>query len=420
MSETSGEKSDANIDADTPAERPPTPAPLKIDYAPHWGLDSGVIHLNHGAFGACPRRVLHAQDAFRRQLEANPVRFVGRELPGLMAHARAELASFVGADAPNLVFVPNTTTGVNAVLGSLDLQPGDAILVNSQGYGPCTLAARAIAAQKGARLITAELPFNPTSADALHDALINAVTPQTRIALFDHVTSPTALMLPAARIAKSLRDRGVLSLIDGAHAPGMIPLDLNTLGADFYVGNCHKWLCSPRGAAFLHVAPEHQATTRPPVFSHGAGLPDDDPQRFQSEFGWMGTYDVTSYLSVPAAIDFLRALVPGGWPALMAHNHRMALLGRDLVCDALGIDPPAPDDLLGSMAALPLPDRPGPPVDFPREVDPLQQALFEEAGIEIAVMTWPAHPHRLLRLSCQLYTTEDDLQKLADALSTMI
>ncbi|TXD33497.1 aminotransferase class V-fold PLP-dependent enzyme [Lujinxingia vulgaris] len=414
------EKSDANIDAETTAESSATHAPLKIDYAPHWGLDSGVIHLNHGSFGACPRRVLHAQDALRRQLEANPVRFVGRELPGLMAHARAELANFVGADAPNLVFVPNTTTGVNAVLGSLDLQPGDEILVTSQGYGPCTLAARTIAAQKGARVISAELPFHPTSADALHDALIAAVTQKTRIALFDHVTSPTALILPAARIAKSLRERGVLSLIDGAHAPGMIPLDLNTIGADFYVGNCHKWLCSPRGAAFLHVTPEHQATTRPPVFSHAAGMADDDPQRFQAEFGWMGTYDVTSYLSVPAAIDFLRALVPGGWPALMARNRRMALVGRDLVCEVLGIVPPAPDDLLGSMAALPLPDRSGPPINFPLEVDPLQQALFEQAGIEIAVMTWPAHPHRLLRLSCQLYTTENDLQTLADALASLI
>ena len=414
------EKSDANIDVEPADESPSPAAPLKIDYAPHWGLDSGVIHLNHGAFGAVPRRVMHLREELQRQIEANPVRFVSRELPGLMAHARAELASFVGADAPNLVFVPNTTTGVNAVLGSLDLQPGDAILVNSQGYGPCTLAARTIASQKGARVITADLPFNPTSADALHDALIDAVTPQTRIALFDHVTSPTALILPAERITNSLRERGVLSLIDGAHAPGMIPLDLNAIGADFYVGNCHKWLCSPRGAAFLHVAPEHQATTRPPVFSHAAGLPDDDPQRFQAEFSWMGTYDMTSYLSVPAAIDFMRALVPGGWPALMAHNHRMALRGRDLVCEALGIDAPVPDELLGSMAALPLPDRSGPPIDFPREVDPLQQALFEEAGIEIAVMTWPAHPHRLLRLSCQLYTTEDELQTLADTLSALI
>lgn len=414
------EKRDANIDVESADESPSPAAPLKIDYAPHWGLDSGVIHLNHGAFGAVPRRVMHIREDLQRQVEANPVRFVSRELPGLMAHARAELASFVGADAPNLVFVPNTTTGVNAVLGSLDLQPDDAILVNSQGYGPCTLAARTIASQKGAHVITADLPFNPTSADALHDALIDAVTPQTRIALFDHVTSPTALILPAERITNSLRERGVLSLIDGAHAPGMIPLNLNAIGADFYVGNCHKWLCSPRGAAFLHVAPEHQAQTRPPVFSHAAGLADDDPQRFQAEFSWMGTYDMTSYLSVPAAIDFLRALVPGGWPALMAHNHRMALRGRDLVCEALGIDAPVPDELLGSMAALPLPDRSGPPVDFPREVDPLQQALFEEAGIEIAVMTWPAHPHRLLRLSCQLYTTEDELKTLADTLSALI
>ncbi|RAL20032.1 aminotransferase [Lujinxingia litoralis] len=404
-----------------PAEGGGVPAgPLRIDYAPHFHLDSGAIHLNHGAFGACPRRVLHAQSELRARMESNPVRFIGRELFGLMANARAELASFVGAPAPDLVFVPNTTTGVNAVLRSLALQPGDEILVSDQGYGPAVLAARAIAAEQGAHVRVASLPFAPTSANALHDALIDALTPRTRLVMIDHITSPTALILPVARIARSLRERGVLTLIDGAHAPGMIPLNLAEIDADFYVGNCHKWLCSPRGAAFLHVAPHLQSRVRPPVLSHGAALAEDDPQRFQAEFGWMGTYDVTSYLSVPVAIDFLRALVPGGWPALYERNHRLALYGRDRLCQVLGIAPPAPDDLVGAMVSLPLPESPHPPVNFPAEVDPLQDALWRAAGIEIAVMSWPAHPGRLLRLSCQLYTTEEQLDTLADTLSTLL
>ncbi|MBM3986024.1 MAG: aminotransferase class V-fold PLP-dependent enzyme, partial [Planctomycetes bacterium] len=216
-----------------------------------------------------------------------------------------------------------------------------------------------------------------------------------------------------------LQARGVDVLVDGAHAPGMLPLDLSRLGAAYYTGNAHKWLCAPKGCALLHVRADRQAGLAPLVTSHGANSPRTDRSRFQLEFDWPGTHDPTPYLVLPEALQFLGGLLPGGWPALQAANRSLALRARDLLCAALGVPPPAPDTLLGSLAAVPLPDGDGRPLGPPSFLDPLQERLFREHAIEVPVFTWPARPQRLIRVAAQAYNTPAQYERLAGALGMM-
>ncbi len=382
-----------------------------------WTLDPAVIFLNHGSFGACPRPVLEAQQRLRDELEREPVRFLARELEERLDAARAALADFVGADPDGLAFVHNATTGVNTVLRSLALEPGDEVLTTDHLYPACRNAVEAVAGQAGARVVVARVPFPLGGADQAVEAILAAVTPRTRLAVLDHVTSPTGLVLPVARLVAALAGRGVETLVDGAHAPGMVPLDLRAIGAAWYVGTCHKWLCAPKGAAFLHVRRDRRAGIHPLVVSHGARSPRTDRPRFRLEFDWTGTDDPTAYLAVPEAIRVLGAALPGGWPAVMARNRALALEARRLLGAALGVAPPCPDEMVGALAALPLPEG-GPPA--PPAPDPLQDALLERFRIEVPVIAWPAPPRRLLRVSAQLYNDAADYRRLAAALRVLL
>jgi isopenicillin-N epimerase len=385
-----------------------------------FGLDPEVVFLNHGSFGACPRAVLAHQQALRERLEAEPVRFMIRELPPLLESARASVAAFVGADPQDLVFVPNATTGVNTVLRSVELAPGDELLVTDHAYGACRNALDAVAEARGARVVCARVPFPLTSPAQVRDAVLAAVGPRTRLALIDHVTSPTALVLPVAELVAALSERGVDTLVDGAHAPGVVPLDLSSLGAAYYVANGHKWLCAPKGAGFLHVRRDRQRGLRPLVISHGAGAPAGERSRMQQEFGWTGTDDPTAVLCLPVAIDLLGSLLAGGWPALRARNHELALAARDRLCDALGCAPPAPDAMLGAMASLPLPDGDGLSPVPPFGIDSLQESLWREHRIEVPVMSWPRAPRRVLRVSAQLYNEPEQYERLGRALGGLL
>jgi isopenicillin-N epimerase len=391
--------------------------PAVPDRATHWPLDPDVAFLNHGSFGACPGPVLAAQQRWRDRMEREPVRFLSRELPGLLAEARRALGAFVGADPDDLAFLPNATSGVNAVLRSLALGPGEEVLVTSHGYNACVNAARYAAERSGARVVVAAVPFPIDSPEHAVDAVLAATTPRTRLAVVDHVTSPTGLIFPIERLVVALAARGIDTCVDGAHAPGMLPLDLTALGAAYYSGNCHKWLCAPKGAAFLHVRRDRQLGVRPLVISHGANAVLDGQSRFRAEFDWMGTDDPSPYLAVPDALRFLEALVPGGWPALMAGNRAMALAARDVLARALGVGPPAPDAMIGALAALPLP--PGAAPAGARR-DPLQAVLMERFGIEVPVMLWPTAPARLIRVSAQIYNRPDQYERLADALTSAL
>jgi isopenicillin-N epimerase len=378
----------------------------------HWTLDPELRFLNHGSFGATPAAVLDEQRAWRDRMERGPVQFLARDLPRLLDEARGELARFVGADPGGLVFVPNATTGVNAVLRSLRLDAGDELVTTDHAYNACRNALDYAAERHGARVVVVRVPFPLASADAIVDGVVAALTPRTRLVVVDHVTSETGLVLPIERIAAELAVRDVDLLVDGAHAPGMLGLDLEVLGAAYYTGNCHKWICAPKGAAFLSVRADRRAGVRPQVISHGANTPRAGFTRLQDEFDWCGTDDPTAWLSVPASIRFLDRLLPGGWPELRARNKALVVRGRELLCEALGIDAPCPEELLGSLASVPLPPLPG----GPREPDPLHAWLYSEHRIEVPVMNSRLLGVRLLRISAQAYNAEEEYQALADAL----
>jgi isopenicillin-N epimerase len=388
---------------------------LALDHAEHWPLDRGIVFLNHGSFGACPTEVLRHQAALRAEMEAEPVRFLSRELDDRLDEARRALAAFVGADPDEVAYVTNATGGVNAVLRSLALSPGDELLTTDHAYNACRNALDFVAGRSQARVVTVNIPFPITGPDEVVNAVMARVTPRTRLALLDHVTSPTGLVLPIERLSAALAGRGVEVLVDGAHAPGMVPLDLRALRATYYSGNCHKWLCAPKGAAFLWVPRDRQREVRPLTISHGANAARTDRSRFRLEFDWTGTSDPTAWLTVPKAIEYLGSLLPGGWPALMARNRELALEARHLLCAAVGTALPCPDEMVGSLASVMLPDGPTTDIGW-RRPDPLQRRLFEGWGIEVPVMSWPAAPRRLVRISAHLYNRRDHYARLREAL----
>lgn len=382
-----------------------------------WGLEQNITFLNHGAFGACPRAVLDYQSAVRDRLEAQPCRFMVRELESLLDRARAAVARFVNADPQTLVFVANATAGVNTVLRSLRFRRGDELLTTDHAYNACRNALDFAAETNGARVVVARVPFPVRSADEIAAAVLEQVTPRTRLALLDHVTSQTGLIFPVERLVRELSARGIETLVDGAHAPGMIPLNLKKLGATYYTGNCHKWLCAPKSAAFLCVSPGRQKLIRPLVISHGANSRRRDRSRFLIEFGWCGTSDPSAIISVPAAIKFIGAQLPGGWPAVYRRNHALAVAARNIICRALAMESPCPDDLIGSLAALPLPAAPGRPrPKAPLFLDPLQDWLWHRHKMEVPVIPWPAPPGRVLRVAAQLYNSLPQYERLAEVL----
>jgi len=257
------------------------------------------------------------------------------------------------------------------------------------------------------------IPFPVSSPDVIVESVMARVTPRTRLALLDHITSPTGLILPVERLIAELSQRGVETLIDGAHAPGMVPVDLRRLGATYYSANCHKWICAPKGSAFLWVRRDRQADIHPLTISHGATGEHPGRTRFRLEFDWTGTQDPTAWLSVPKAIDYMGKLVSGGWPALMARNRALALAARELLCAAAGTPPGCPEEMIGSLASVILPASPTVQTGW-RPRDPLQERLFNDWKIEVPIMRWPAQ--RVLRISAQIYNTPEQYERLAQAL----
>jgi isopenicillin-N epimerase len=386
----------------------------------HWNLDSNVVFLNHGAFGACPTPVLARQIVLRSRLEQEPVRFMAREYEPLLDAARQDLAAFVGVDPQDLVFVPNATTGVNSVLRSLTFSAGDELLTTNHSYNACRNALNYVADRSGATVVTAMIPFPVTSYEEILEPILRCVTPRTRLLLIDHITSPTALIVPIQALAQQLIPQGIEVLVDGAHAPGMLPLDIQSLGVTYYAGNCHKWLCAPKGAGFLYVQRDRQSQIRPLTISHGANDPRSDRSRFHLEFDWTGTQDPTAYLTIPAAIQFLNSLFPGGWATLRDRNHELALKARQILVDGLEIQAPhCPVEMIGSMATLPLPAKFGPPQTPPGSlIDVLQEDLWQNYHIEVPIIPWRSAgaERKLIRVCAQLYNDLEQYQYLVDCL----
>ena len=377
-------------------------------------LDPAITFLNHGSFGACPRPVLEAQWRWQMELERNPVEFLGRRSAGLLREARSVLAAEIGARTEDLVFVPNATTGVNMVAQSLGLAPGDEVLGTDLEYGACEAAWELACARQGAqyRRVSIPLPFDRHQALA---RIMAAVTPQTRLIFASHITSTTALTLPVAELCAAARDRGVLTLIDGAHAPGQVALSLESIGADFYVGNCHKWMCAPKGSGFIHATGSRQDLLDASVISwgyarHTGGHTGFDAYLGQTPFEqrlqWQGTRDLAAWLAVPEAIAFQKR---NDWPAVQSRCHRLAAQALATIGNRYGLAPISRDGDWAQMVAIPVPDI---------EPESLRTDLFNRHQIEVPVTRHAGQV--FVRLSVQGYNTDDDVSRLVQALDSLL
>lgn len=375
-----------------------------------------MVFLNHGSFGATPKVVLDQQSRIRLQIEREPLLFFDHDYLPALDRARTVLAAFLGARTGDLAFIVNATTGVNTVLRSLRLEPGDELLVTDHEYNACRNAIDAVASESGAEVVVATIGFPVPSEDAVVETVLKRVSPRTRLLLIDHVTSQTGMVFPIERVVKEVQARGVDALVDGAHAPGMLALDLDSLGAAYYTGNLHKWVCAPKGAAFLHVREDRRDGVRPLVISHGANAHSFKRSRFHLEHDWTGTRDPSAWLSVPTALQEIESMVEDGWEGVRRRNRELALEGRDILRSALGIEAPCPDSMIGSLASLPLPDGDGGSVNELFPFDRLQDRLFNEYRIEVPVIAWPVAPKRLVRISAQLYNSQAQYVALSEAL----
>ena len=370
-----------------------------------WPLDWDFLSVNHGSFGAAPRVVLAAQQDWQRQLEAQPGRFMRAVLPNALRHAANRLGAFIGADGKDIAFVDNATTGCNAVLRSLRLQPDDEVVVLSHGYGAVRNTVRFVCERADARMVEAEVPFPHPSADAVVANVAAVLTPRTRLAVIDHITSGSALVLPLQRIVRDCHDAGVPVLVDGAHGPAQVPLDMRVIGADWYAGNCHKWLCAPKGSAFLYASPNRQDDLHPVTISHGFG------KGFLAEFDWTGTRDPSAWLATDVAIDFHQRL---GGEALMARNIALASEATSLLARRLNTEPGATGELAGSMGMVRLPLSGEATAERSTELRARLLAAGTDAPTHIqAGAIW-------LRLSVAAYNEMDDYDRLAELVARVV
>jgi len=392
-------------------------------YSPEcpWDFEPGTIYLTHGTFGAAPRPVIEKRAELIREFEANPIRFLSRGYEERLDAARAEVAAFLNADPEGTVVVPNATTGVATVLESLRLRPGDELLTNDHEYNATLNALESVAERARARVVRASFPLPIRHPEETVESLLAAVSPRTRLALVSHVTSPSGLVLPIETIVRELGRLGVDTLVDAAHAPGMVPVDVRALGAAYWTANGHKWLCGPKSAGVLCVRADRRADVRPLVTSHGRNDPRTDRPMLWREFDWQGTLDPSAFLALPEAIRVVGGLHSGGWPAHMAANRDLALAARRRLNEALGLEPIAPESMIGAMASIRLRE----PMDEVAS-EQLSRHIAAEDRIEVPVGPFPVRAARptpdatptstLLRISAQRYNDLDDYDRLAEAL----
>jgi len=366
-------------------------------------LESGITFLNHGSLGATPRVVLAAAERWRRRMEANPDRFMRETLPGALRAAAARLARFLGADAQDVAFVENASTGMNAVLRSLELRRGDEILANTHTYNAVHQTIRHVCERTGARLVDAPITIPVKDASSLVSAIERRISKRTRLVVLDHIASPTGLVFPVKRLAAIAHKRGARVLVDGAHAPGQLDLDIPSLGADWYVGNCHKWMFAPRASGFLWARRDAQAGLHPPVISHGY------EKGFAAEFDWTGTRDFSAWLAVPDAIEFYKQMKPA---RIRSHNNRLASRAARRISAAWNMPLDGPAELHASMAGVRIPE----PLQRYSELG-LMAELRVKHRINVAIV--PIAGVLWARLSAQIYNTPADFERLESAISRM-
>lgn len=388
---------------------PSTQSPEWAELAAHWRLEPGVTYLNHGSFGPAPEPVLAVRRQWFERLERQPMEVLTRQLVPALDEARRALAALVHCSADDLVLVDNATVAMNVVAASVALREGDEVLLTDHEYGAVQRLWQRRCEQAGASLIVCRLPLPLEDEQQVVDSVTAAVSPRTRLAVFSHVTSPTAVVLPAARLCRELRARNVLTCIDGPHALAMRQVDLAALDCDYYCASCHKWLCAPFGTGFLYVKPACQADVQPLVISWGR-TPEGSTPSWRDEFYWWGTRDPAAWLSIPAAVAFLSAV---GWERFRSRTHALAQYARHRIERLTGLPALVPDSdqWYGSMIALPLPAG---------DAAALQQALWQEEQIEVPIIEWRGADglvRRLVRPSCHLYTRPEHIDRLCAALS---
>jgi isopenicillin-N epimerase len=367
----------------------------------HFLLDNRLVFLNHGSFGACPKVVLKAQSEYRERLERDPVTFMLHALPSALRGQADELGKLLGAAGKDIAFVENATTGVNAVMRGLRFKAGDQLLTLNHVYPAVDNTLKFLAERAGCEIVRAEVPLPVSGPQQVVDAVIAGITSKTKIAVIDHVTSFSGLVTPISEIVEACHARGVPVLVDGAHAPGMLELDLDSIGADYYVGNCHKWLWAPKGCAFLYVATQNQSDMHPTVISNM------EPLGFPYNFDWTGTKDPSAWLSLGAALSFHRSL---GGREVAKYNRKLVIEGSNRMAQALGFELVAPASMTGSIRAVRIPNTES---ASPEEAAALHGYLASEHNIEVLVH---AHKGLWLRVSAQIYNELEDYDRLIEGL----
>ncbi|MBI5702991.1 MAG: aminotransferase class V-fold PLP-dependent enzyme [Chloroflexota bacterium] len=378
---------------------------LKRDFQ----LDPSITFLNHGSFGATPKPVFREYQHWQRELERQPVEFLGRRFTGLMAEARAALGAYLGAHPNNLVYTQNVTISINIVARSLELGPGDEVLASDHEYGAMDRTWRFLAKERGFRYINQHVELPLTTEEKFVEDFWRGVTARTRVIFLSHITSPTAIIFPIQEIIRRAREAGILTVIDGAHAPGQLPLHLDSLGADFYGGNLHKWLCAPKGTGFLYARPEAQPLLKPLVVSWGYESQTPSASTFVDHHEWWGTRDIAAFLAVPKAIEFQ---AEHHWEEVRQSCHQLAAYAQTRICELTGLAPlhPQTDHWFCQLAAAPLPAD----TDLPL----LKQRLYDDYRVEIPLIDW--NGYKLIRVSIQGYNTRRDVDTLLRALSALL
>jgi isopenicillin-N epimerase len=396
----------------------PTPSPL----TEHFRLDPGIVYLNHGSFGACPNQVIEAQQRHRDRVEGDAMQFYLYDLWEMVDRSRDALGALIGASARDLVFVNNATTAVATVLHNLKLDAGDELIVTNYDYPACINNFMFATDRAGAKVVTAQLPWDGMDEDSVVDSIMSKVTDRTKLVLLSLITSATAVRLPVERLIRELAGRGVETLLDAAHGPGCVAMDVDAWGAAYTTGNGHKWLCSPKGVAFLHVRKDLQEGFRPLVLSNHAQTLEVSSARtkrtaMNHEFDYMGTDDRSAVLSIADSIAFLEWILPGGIDAVMEHNHRLCLEARDVLCEILGTEPVVPESMIGALAVIDV--RSG--SMEPRE---LRERLFAEHRIETMIVPspngGPTGSELMVRVSPQVYNSVEQYVYLGESILRVI
>ncbi len=383
--------------------------------AKNWGLNKEIVYLNHGSFGATPTAVLEKQLQYQKEMEAEAVEFYINKLPDLLSESKMALANFVGTDPNHIVFVQNTTTGVNTVLKNLEGKPGDEWLTTNHGYGACVHALKHYAEKQSCTVVTAVIEYPIISEDEMVAAIERSITPKTTIALIDYVTSASAVIFPVKKIIELLQSKGIKVIVDAAHCPGMIDFNIDALQPDFFIANCHKWICSPKGSAFLYVAPQHQHFVTPMVISHYNDSQVGEAAHWSNQFMWDGTHDYSAYLCVKDALEYMPTLHVDGWAGIKKNNRELAFAAATKIAEALKVQLPAPQALLGAIINIPMPNGETPEKFFHHN-QALKNKLFKRYNIEVPVFLFPKAPQQWLRISAQLYNSMEQYEYLIECL----